>query len=128
MTHDEGAKFFIIVLYNCKIEESESYTSIAESLGYENERAYLYIFDNSPQSQVVDQSAPVWLNVVYIHDPLNPGLGVAYNSGAKLATSLNLKWIILLDQDTNFAIDFIKKVNAVMGQVNGIKLFAPRLM
>ncbi len=121
------AKFFILVLFNCNIGDSESYNTIVESLAQENEKAYLYIYDNSLQNQIINKNDSVWLSVSYVHDSRNSGLGVAYNSGVKLATRLNLEWVVLLDQDTQFPVNFIKKLNLAIRQYDHIKLFAPML-
>lgn len=120
-------KFFIIVLYNCTLKDSESFRTIEKSLELENEKGYLYVYDNSYLSQIIKNENMIWSNITYIHDPTNSGLGVAYNSGVKVATKLGFEWVILLDQDTNFAIDFIGKTNLVLSQSFPFKLLAPIL-
>lgn len=119
--------FFIIVLYNCILKDSESFKTIEKSLELGNEKGYLYVYDNSPERQIVQNENEVWSTINYIHDPMNSGLGVAYNSGVKVATEMGFNWIVLLDQDTDFAINFISSINLVLSQSNTFKLLAPIL-
>lgn len=121
------AKFFILVLYNCNIKDSDSYNTIVQSLADENEKAHLYIYDNSLEDQIINKDDSVWESVSYVHDSQNSGLGVAYNSGVKLATKKSLKWVVLLDQDTRFPVNFIMTLNQAIRQNDHIKLFAPML-
>lgn len=119
--------FFIIVLYNCILKDSESFKTIEKSLELGNEKGYLYVYDNSFQAQIVQNENTVWSNVTYIHDPMNSGLGVAYNLGVKVATEMGFEWVILLDQDTDFSINFISKISLILSQPNTFKLLAPIL-
>lgn len=118
-------KFFIIVLYKCNLNSSEAFVSIKASLKLQNEQAYLYIYDNSSVKQIINETDPVWMDVTYIHDVSNPGLGIAYNSGVQIATKLEIDWVVLLDQDTQFSKDYIEKLNKGIAKFESIKLFAP---
>ncbi len=121
-----SAKCFVIVLYNCLIEESESYITVSKALKIANEKGYLYIYDNSLVKQVIHQLDQVWKEVSYVHDADNSGLGKAYNMGAKYAFSRSLKWLVLLDQDTSFNQNFIVQLNLSIQNSNA-KLYAPLL-
>jgi len=117
---------FILVLYSRKLEHSESYQTITKSLACAGKKGVLFIFDNSPEAQVVnDVNSSVWSHVEYVHCPENKGLGVAYNQGAKYAQKNGVDWIVLLDQDTTFSEDYISKLDEAMKTQSKIKLFAP---
>lgn len=119
---------FIIVLYNCLIEDSESFCSITKSLLHSKKQALLFIFDNSLHRQEVKYNdITVWREIKYVHCPENAGLGVGYNYGAVFAEEKHCKWIVLLDQDTKFALDYIKKLDDAINKFPNIKLFAPIL-
>ncbi len=118
-------KFFILVLYKCDLNESKSYLSLIKSLEAQNEKVHLFIYDNSPKSQTIIKDNSVWSEINYVHDPFNSGLSIAYNTGAKLATSLGFKWIGLFDQDTEFPSGYIGAINRSIEHHPKIALFAP---
>lgn len=119
-------KFFIIVLYNCKLTNSISYISITKSLQLTNQTAYLFIYDNSKTNQSIDDvNWSVWSGINYIHDPNNSGLSIAYNTGVDYAKQLGFEWVVLLDQDTDFRYDFVEKIDLAINNNPSIYLFAP---
>jgi rhamnosyltransferase len=120
-------KLFIIVLYNCQLANSKSYISIINSLKLEDEKAGLFIYDNSPDAQIIADDPTNWSEIKYIHDKNNSGLGVAYNTGAEFGRRNGYQWIGLIDQDTEFASDYIRKINGAQKTYPTIKLFAPML-
>lgn len=82
------------VLYKTNLSRSNTYLSLLK--GYE----FVFIYDNSPISMLDFSEIPVsW---VYIHNPDNPGISVAYNEAAKFANENDFDWILLTDQDTFF--------------------------
>jgi rhamnosyltransferase len=120
----------IIVLYNHGFEESAAKKSLSAALHQVNLKLDLFLYDNS--------STPVYnkeffeldqFNIKYISDPSNPGVSKAYNTGAGYADTLGKKWVLLLDQDTEFGVNLLpsyyEKV-AVHGRE--INLFAPKLV
>lgn len=120
-------KLFIIVLYNCNILESKSFISISLSLGSAKEKAFLFIYDNSDRKQEISINDKCWDSVSYLHDCANSGISKAYNTGADYAKTLNVDWIVLLDQDTNFALDYVPQLNMASRKHDDIVLFAPIL-
>jgi len=116
---------FVLVLYEKELSNSESFCSIKRQLGKFNEKSCFYVYDNSRLPHFTEKYDN--LNIEYIHDSTNSGLSVAYNLAAKYATKLNKKWMILLDQDTDFENNFIDcLIDSVRHNLN-IKLFAPIL-
>lgn len=107
---------FVLVLYNCKLNDSITYQTLLKN----NNDLAIYIYDNSAHSQQI--TLP---NVIYINDPSNPGLGVAYNSAANYAKQKGFKWILLLDQDTTFPEGILKEYEQSIMFHHNIYMFAP---
>lgn len=106
-----------IVLYKCQLTDCLTYKTLITFT-----KSVLYVYDNSPFSQVIIRP-----NTIYVHDAKNSGLSVAYNSAAKYAKENGFKWLLLLDQDTDFSgILFDDFVNSIETTPN-IKLFAPKV-
>jgi GT2 family glycosyltransferase len=94
----------IIVIYEIKLDASQAFNSLTEALIKGNQRASLFIYDNS----LLPQPTPtrnIW-NIYYQHDKSNPGVSKAYNQGFIKAKEFGKKWIMLSDQDSHFPIDF----------------------
>jgi GT2 family glycosyltransferase len=100
----------IIVLYRQRFLESVTIQSLISNQTDENEEIDLLVYDNSPndfiQEKVEEQK---YCNIKYIRDPSNAGVSHAYNIGCKYAQSLGKKRILLLDQDTMFPNNALKK-------------------
>lgn len=101
----------IVVIYNKKIEKMQ-YLSTMQDID-------VLIYDNSVECQEVSS------NYHYIHDPSNPGVSRAYNEGIKLAKKLNKKYVILLDQDTKFNLEDLKKYSKAKEKYGDSYLYAP---
>ncbi len=109
---------FVVVIFKCRLLETKTYKTL---LAKETD-AYLYVYDNSPYCQNIGLN-----NIVYIHNPQNEGLSVAYNSACLYAKENGYEWLLLLDQDTDFSgvtIDYYE--TAILANPN-IKLFAPKV-
>lgn len=107
---------YVIVLYKCNLTGSKSYLSLLEK--HPNE--FIYIYDNSPEGQVVERD-----NVIYIHDSKNSGLGVAYNKAAKYAKENGYEWLLIMDQDTTFPPNTLANYKEAIHENPEIMLFAP---
>lgn len=116
----------VVVLYNEKINDSQTLISLDRGLD-EGEQLDLIIYDNSKAFQEVKNSTFKKFNIKYFHNPKNPGVSLAYNYGAKQAKRLNKQWLLILDQDTMFSTDFLKKMKEAIVNNNEIKLFSPIL-
>ncbi len=107
----------IIVLYNSKLEDSLTFQALRDSLLYTNNQILLIVYDNTINSQIISDSLRDSFpgTIIYIHDKSNPGVSKAYNEAAKIATSKQLTWILLFDQDTNFGKDALSYyLNAIL--------------
>lgn len=122
----------VLVLYRRKPSESEAFTSlkrifegnpdIAQSIG-------LLLYDNSPGSEVSPEALPEW--VEYVHNPNNGGLTAAYSEALHRASARNIRWLMLLDQDTTLTKDYLVEAVASMLKYNGelrIAAIVPRLI
>lgn len=102
----------VLVLYKCKLEDSETFNSLAASLNRAGKSLDILVYDNSPVKHYSQSKFCIDnFYVYYISDTSNPGVSKAYNIGAALAKEKNKKWLLLLDQDTVFPLDAIKKYN-----------------
>ena len=108
----------IIVLYKNNLEQSTSYKTLIERYS----DRYLYIYDNSPNQQTITRP-----NTIYIHDPKNSGLSVAYNKAAEYAKENGYKWLLLMDQDTDFSGISITDYEKAISNNPTIKVFAPKI-
>lgn len=124
-----GEILAVVVLYNRRIEESETISSLNKSLASLNETLDLVVYDNSIEKRC--ESGTIFQHgcfiIHYFHDASNPGVSKAYNFAAQYAKKINKIWILVLDQDTNFPDDaFSTYISAVRLQ-QSIKLFVPIL-
>lgn len=116
---------FVIVLYKESLCESSSFRTITNSLKkniHKDERGLLYVYDNSPVSQVV-QEHPLW-NIIWVKDPANSGLSTAYNKAAKVALQNSKKWLFLMDQDSTFPLGTIEEYVRMINLNRDIYLFS----
>lgn len=119
---------FVIVLYKCKLQDSVTFLSLSEAMekNHRLHKADLYIYDNTPYEQDNLIKSQYW-NIETKSDLLNSGLSVAYNSAALHAKNSNKKYILLLDQDTDFPLNSIEVYLQSINNNIDIKLFAPIL-
>ena len=95
--------FGVVVLYNSKFEDTITYKTIFQALTVFETSLEILLYDNSPQPQHSEEYFENHnFKMHYIHNASNPGVGKAYNTGAKLAKKTGKNWLLLLDQDTEF--------------------------
>ena len=119
----------VVVLYNLKIEESETIISLDRSLENASMMMDLVVYDNSLESDRESGSIFTYgcFRVHYFHDDTNPGVSKAYNFAASYANSLKKSWMLLLDQDTSFPVDAISTYILALKENSTVKLLAPLL-
>jgi glycosyltransferase involved in cell wall biosynthesis len=117
----------VIVVYRCDLADADSIVSLSRSLKKSDCKLDLMVYDNSPLPQDVSLSIADISRITYHHDPSNPGVAKAYNAGARIAHEAGKKWLLLLDQDTEFPVDAIEKYAAAVATNAEIIMFAPRL-
>ena len=95
----------IIVLYNTLIENSKTLNSIRTISEFYNFPNFSFIiYDNSPKFQDIPNTFT--LPTKYLHDCNNGGLSAAYNYALENCNKNNIKWLLLLDQDTDLTKEF----------------------
>ncbi len=121
----------VIVIYNCPLRESESYRSYSGALDYAPEcarRSGLLLYDNSPASQDIGPAPATrsW----YEHNPANGGIAAAYNKALEIAKQHSIPWLLLMDQDTDFPLDFLTRSFSELAQYSddeSIAAIVPRV-
>ena len=116
----------VLVLYKSDLETSESFQSIEACLKNTSNSVDVFIYDNSPQQ--IDFSLNQYNSKIrYVWDYSNPGVSKAYNEGFAVAENDGKKWLLILDQDTEFDSDFLIKYYDACSSNTNLSLFAPIL-
>jgi rhamnosyltransferase len=116
----------VLVLYKTRLEDSEAFVSLSNSLKKGNFTMDIVVYDNSPTPMVTDTDSvsDSW-RIHYVHDRTNPGVSKAYNEGLRIAKKLNKQWLLLLDQDTCFSENAFVEYSKAIQENQDIYLFAP---
>jgi len=85
----------------------------------------VFVYDNSPDPQQIKNYEG--LTVTYFHDEKNSGVSKAYNVGADYANKGQMKWVLLLDQDTSLPSSILNKYHQAITENSNINLFTPVL-
>ena len=123
----ENSKFgstisYSIVLYN---SDKELLNRIITLLLNRLE-AFLYLIDNSPSDElrIFDKNS----RVEYIHNPSNPGFGVAHNIAIKKAIDKGFKYHFIINPDIYFEGDVISKMIKYIQKDNSIGMLMPQIL
>lgn len=108
MPHDETLQV-VVVLYRCSPQKSSTIQTLRQCLLSSEFQVHVLIYDNSPESWQGELEAG-WS---YYHDPSNGALVAAYNMALNLARGY-ADWLLLLDQDSCLAEDFLQEVSRCM--------------
>jgi len=129
MTRFLTATLAVIVLYKTRLDESDTFLSLARYLKGSGQTMEILVYDNSPAPMVRDEDlVRDGLLLHYISDPSNPGVSGAYNRGFEIARQRGRKWLLLLDQDTAFPDDALSCYTDAMEAHADSLLFAPVLV
>lgn len=108
----------VVIIYQEDYHNSNIYKSLL--CKYDNMHVVLY--DNSPTPINEKYSSPY---LHYFHNPENGGVTAGYNKGANFGASrLNVQYVVLFDQDTQFEGDYLEKLSTEIGR-NPYDLYAP---
>jgi rhamnosyltransferase len=118
----EEVLLIVLVIYQIKIDQSPSFNSLVKASS--QKPIELVIYDNSKSSQSIP--ATKW-KIIYHHDPTNPGVSKAYNEGFKIAKQLNKKWLLLVDQDTEFPTTIFSDYAHAVKRYPQVTIFSPLL-
>ena len=78
-------------------------TCISNIKTYYDAVGKIYIFDNTGELTAAGRAISELSKVEYYHDGENKGLPVRLNQACKLAIAAGFKWILTMDQDSNFS-------------------------
>ena len=112
----------LIVLYECKVKDSSSYNSLLKSSEYLSE-SKLILWDNSPSVQSINSQVSELKSVEYLHTSETMSLSQIYNRVIKETNHYD--YLVILDQDSSFSIDFFEKLNNAIFKNSTINLFLP---
>jgi len=121
----------ILVIYNCKIEESETFNSLLQNYK-KNPKVFknfkLIIYDNSLTAQAI--SLNISFEYEYVHDQNNKGLAVAYNYALNEAIKYAYDWLLILDQDSSLPEDFLDNLScdiSIIGDDTTVTAVVPKM-
>lgn len=103
----------VVVFYKQRIEESKTFSTLKQTLFKENrflKDIEIILYDNSPEKQEFSPLPYEGVDVSYVHDPRNLGIGTAYNHAWKAAQDQGSEWLLLLDHDTELAQPYINEI------------------
>ncbi|PLR90790.1 glycosyltransferase [Bacillus sp. T33-2] len=106
-------KTFVIVLYKLKVEQSNTFRSLKDTLLVEDrqlDNIELILYDNSPQAQEFNIDQYRNINITYKHDARNLGISTAYNYALSIAKANGSEWLLLLDHDTEITNEYMKQI------------------
>ena len=118
----------LLVLYKKLPTQSETFTSLLSVINTELFNRYfeVLLYDHSPKDSNAGNKE--LKNFKYIHDPANKGLSHAYNFGYQYSKKNNLKYIMLLDHDTNLTLQYFENlIYAIDTSTNEIAAYIPKV-
>lgn len=119
MTNPSAAKILIVtVIYNQRISDTNVYKTLL------SEKEDVYIYDNSPSPQPIDNLPKNW---VYVWDKSNPGLSIAYNTAAYYAATHGYDWLLISDQDTIYPQKTLERYRWHIGEFQTTRMFIPKV-
>jgi rhamnosyltransferase len=110
----------VLVLYKTRWPECDAYLSLSKSL--KEKRCCLFVYDNSPERQACTSES---FDITYRHDPNNSGVSKGYNEGFQMANSLNKRWMLLADQDTQFPENFFQVLDKYVHELSSHRILVP---
>lgn len=108
----KGSILAVLVVYQKKIEATGSWAELSNLLNKRSDDLFflkhILIYDNTKEPHAASVPSA---QITYQHDPSNGGTAAAYTTAAKLASSLDIEWLLLLDQDTIIPTNFLKSAS-----------------
>lgn len=112
-----------VVLYNTSDNDIKQ---LFDSLKYVNCRYRLIIVDNSPNDKLrVNFNKE---NIMYIHNPDNPGFGASHNVALKISIENNVNYHFVINPDAFFTEDVISAMTEYMSKDNSIGMMMPQIL
>lgn len=121
---------FGIVVYKELFYKTSAFISLLKSMRESGTtECPVFIYDNTdtPGWQAAGHKEHNEQNLIYFHNPLNPGISVAYNYMAGLAAKSGYEWMVFLDQDTDLPVNALAEYRRSIARNPGISVKAPVL-
>lgn len=119
----ENRYLILIVLYNCNLKNSTTIKSL-DSCEDILHTSKVVFWDNSLESQFYEEmSSDFSFEFDYIHTPQNLYLSKIYNNIIQRYSDFN--YLIILDQDSIFSIEYFYKIQNASQVNKNINLFLP---
>lgn len=113
-----------IVLYNSPLEDINN---IIKSLELVKTKFTLYVIDNSPTDEL-EENFKINDNIVYIHNPENPGFGASHNIAIKRSIEEKSKYHFVINPDVFFDEDAITNLVNYMQNHDEIGMIMPKIL
>lgn len=123
----ENSKFVNSISYSIVLYKSDKVLlNRIVSLLLNKTEAFLYLIDNSPSDElrIFDKNS----RVEYIHNPSNPGFGVAHNIAINKAIEKGLKYHFIINPDIYFEGDVISEMIKFIEKDNSIGMLMPQIL
>lgn len=132
MIYNINDVLIVIVIYDIKVKESQTINTLFESWSHfknnDTDKIDLIVYDNSYSRSDFNDFNRDNVDVIYIHNALNPGVSKAYNESALIAKEKKKKYIIILDQDTSLPKNFLLEYISAINFYKGYAIYAPKLI
>jgi hypothetical protein len=116
----------VVVVYGHNFLHVPLVHSLISIAVHQNKKIDLVVFDNSPPAQSSSLSH-AYLNLNYVANPSNPGLGPCYNQAAEIARQSGKTWLLLFDQDAVLPTTLFERYEEAIRVHPGYGLYAPVL-
>lgn len=123
-----GDVLAVVVIYRCRPQDSSTLRSLAASCSAAGVRLRTLIYDNGPLVGTTERATAAALPdlaLTYVADAGNPGLTRAYNHALARAGDAGQRWLMLLDQDSVLAADFVAVTLASLAARPDVVLHLP---
>lgn len=112
-----------IVTYKNEIEELKN---LINNIALNNSSFKLYIIDNSPTDNL--SILKNYKDIIYIHNPSNPGFGTAHNVAIKKVIEEGSKYHFIVNPDIYFENDVITSMLNYMRQNQDVGMMMPQIL
>lgn len=132
LLNTDNSILIVLVLYNEFLENSETFKSLYKESSYFKSKKRIIVYDNSSlirkDLSFLKKYQP-FFEIEYVSDDTNPGICFAYNYALSKSRKDNLKWLLLLDQDTELPRNYLQKFMTTIDVSNtAIVSYVPRVL
>lgn len=113
-----------VVLYKTPIQDLNN---LIDSFDIVESEFTLYLIDNSP-TDVINKSINFKGDLVYIHNPENPGFGSSHNLAMNISIKDNIKYHFIVNPDVYFKSDVITNMVNYMEENPDVGMLMPKIL